>query len=32
MIYKSASIHPFHYAPQYNQKLVKDATIEMEAK
>jgi hypothetical protein len=31
MIYKSASIHPFHYAPQYNQKLVKDATIEMEA-
>jgi hypothetical protein len=31
-IYKSASIHPFHYAPQYNQKLVKGATIEMEAK
>jgi hypothetical protein len=30
-IYKSASIHPFHCAPQYNQKLVKDATIEMEA-
>ncbi len=28
-IYKSASIHPFHYAPQNNRKLVKEATNEI---
>jgi hypothetical protein len=29
-IYKSASIHPFHYAPQNNRKLVKEAANEMD--
>ncbi len=29
-IYKSALIHPFHYAPQNNRKLVKDAAKEIE--
>ncbi len=28
-IYKSALIHPFHYAPQNNRKLVKDAAKEI---
>jgi hypothetical protein len=30
MIYKSALIHLFHYAPQTNRKLVKDAAKEIE--
>ncbi len=29
-IYKSASIHPFHYAPQNNRKLIKEAANEMD--
>jgi hypothetical protein len=29
-IYKSALIHPFHYAPQNNRKLVKEAANEMD--
>jgi hypothetical protein len=29
MIYKSALVHPFHYAPQTNRKLVKDAAKEI---
>jgi hypothetical protein len=32
MIYKSVSIHPFHYAPQNNRKLVKEAANEMDKK
>ncbi len=29
-INKSALIHPFHYAPQNNRKLVKEAANEMD--
>jgi hypothetical protein len=29
-IYKSALIHPFHYAPQNNRKLVKEAANEID--
>jgi hypothetical protein len=30
MIYKSALIHPFHYAPQNNRKLVREAANEID--